>query len=442
VNSNGLSLFRGSLNDPLARLAAAVSEFDDDTPVFRLTADNILPDGSLLDEIEAEFLDRRLDYICCNGEPCGLPHGVSAELTRVRLLRDASAHASTAYDREHVTPYIVRKCGMRYFEGRRHLRFGSLRATIDNFDDFYEMQSLFEGITDPVGQELLSLLNRLTDLGPRTASMNNSDSAETEIPVFSLSGKTALLTGATGYLGKSMAFALGKVGAKVIVNCRSAEKCASLVRDLASVGVNARAAHFDVRSDADIEAFFSDLRNEPLHVLINNAYAGGSGNIGASGTKQYAESYDVSVVAAHRLVRAALPNLREAVSRDGDASIINLGSMYALVSPDQSIYASPEGVNPPFYGAAKAALIQWTRYAACEYGPEGIRVNSVSPGPVPNSSVQDADAGFVKRLARKVPLGRVGAPVEVAGPVVFLASPASSFVNGANLVVDGGWTCL
>jgi NAD(P)-dependent dehydrogenase (short-subunit alcohol dehydrogenase family) len=118
-----------------------------------------------------------------------------------------------------------------------------------------------------------------------------------------------------------------------------------------------------------------------------------------------------------------------------------MGSMYGMVSPDQRVYESKRVANPPFYGAAKAALLQWTRYAACEFGPEGIRVNAISPGPFPSTDVQAANPDFVATLANKVPMGRIGHAKEIQGPLSFLISDASSFVNGTNLVVDGGWTC-
>ena len=183
------------------------------------------------------------------------------------------------------------------------------------------------------------------------------------------------------------------------------------------------------------------MHNEPLHILINNAYVGGAGSIECANEAAYTASYDVTLVAAHRLLVAMLPNLRQAVQQCGDASVINTASMYAMVSPDQRIYQTANAANPPFYGAAKAALLQWTRYAACEFGKEKIRVNSVTPGPFPSSAVQATNPAFIEKLAAKVPMGRIGAVNEIKGPILFLASPAASFVNGANIVVDGGWTC-
>lgn len=258
--------------------------------------------------------------------------------------------------------------------------------------------------------------------------------------IFSLESKTVLLTGATGYLGQAMALVLGEAGAKVLVNSRSIERCDELVSNLISLGHNAVSAAFDVTSASAVEAFAKCMENEPLHVLVNNAYAGGSGNIEYSKDNSYLDSFELTLMAAHRLVNMLLPNLRLAAKECGDASVINVASMYAMVSPDQRIYENPKAVNPPFYGAAKAALLQWTRYAACEFGKEGIRFNAVTPGPFPSKEVQTSKPAFVEKLALKVPLGRIGRADEIKGPVLFLASSAASFVNGANLLVDGGWT--
>jgi len=271
--------------------------------------------------------------------------------------------------------------------------------------------------------------------------MEKSKPMKKGVQVFSVHGKTALVTGATGYLGSAMAFVLAEAGAHVLVNSRSLERSEALVKSLVDSGYSAESAVFDVTNQQGIDRFFSGLQEKPLHVLINNAYVGGGGSIELSKAEAYADSYDVTVLAAHNLLKAALPALRKAVQQDGDASVINLASMYAMVSPDQRIYESASGVNPPFYGAAKAALLQWTRYAACEFGAEGIRVNSISPGPFPSESVQKNSPAFIERLASKVPMGRIGLSDEIKGPILFLASSASTFVNGANIVVDGGWSC-
>jgi NAD(P)-dependent dehydrogenase (short-subunit alcohol dehydrogenase family) len=261
------------------------------------------------------------------------------------------------------------------------------------------------------------------------------------LEIFSLEGKTALITGATGHLGTAMAFILAEAGAHVLINSRSIKRSEKLVSTLQSAGLSAESAVFDVTSNDEVMSFVSKYYEKPIHILINNAYVGGAGCVELSNAESYSASYDVTMVAAHRLIQALLPNLRLAVKQAEDASVINMASMYALVSPDQRIYASKSGVNPPFYGAAKAALLHWTKYAACEFGQEGIRVNAISPGPFPSEEVQRLNPDFITDLVSKVPMGRVGNAQEIKGPSLFLASSAASFVNGANIVVDGGWTC-
>lgn len=260
------------------------------------------------------------------------------------------------------------------------------------------------------------------------------------VQIFSVQGKTAMVTGATGYLGSAMANILAESGAHVLINSRSRERCDALVRSLIDKGYSAESAVFDVTDQRETGHFFSRYQDQPLHILINNAYAGTGGAIKFSKADDYICSYDVTMTGAHNMLIAALPSMRKAVQQGGDASVINMASMYALVSPDQRIYDLSSGVNPPFYGAAKAALLQWTRYAACEFGAEGIRVNSISPGPFPSNAVQDSSPDLIIKLAYKVPMGRIGHSDEIKGPTLFLASAASSFVNGTNLIVDGGWT--
>lgn len=258
--------------------------------------------------------------------------------------------------------------------------------------------------------------------------------------LFSLEGKTALVTGATGYLGNTIVSALAEAGAHVLVNSRSEERCFAMVREYKLQGASVESAVFDITNRKAIQSFSESFGNSPLHILINNAYSGGGGNIQTSSPVSYESSYDVTITATHNLLVATLPSLREAVQDTGYASVINIASMYGIVSPDPRMYDSPEGTNPPFYGVAKAALIQWSRYAACEFGAENIRVNSISPGAFPSKKVQQDMPEFISKLEEKVPMGRIGLSEELKGPILFLSSQASSYVNGANLIVDGGWT--
>ena len=257
---------------------------------------------------------------------------------------------------------------------------------------------------------------------------------------FNLTGRTALITGATGYLGESMARCLAQAGAHVYINSRSSERCETLASSLRADGLKASEAVFDVAQEQEVDAFFCEF-SDPLHILVNNAYAGAAGSIAHSTPRQYQESYKITVTAAHLLLVHGKSALQKAVKQSGDASVINIASMYGLVTPDADLYASSEQMNPPFYGAAKAALLHWSRYASREFASLGIRVNCLSPGPFPSETTQATQPEFINALSKKVPLGRIGHPNDLSGPLLLLASSSSQFMTGANIVVDGGWTC-
>ena len=111
--------------------------------------------------------------------------------------------------------------------------------------------------------------------------------------------------------------------------------------------------------------------------------------------------------------------------------------MYGSVSPDSKIYKTLKDQNPVHYGSTKAGLIQMTKYLACNLDGKKIRVNCISPGPIPNKK---ASKDFIRKLITKTPAQRIGKPIEIALPVIFLLSDFSSYVNGTNIPVDGGWT--
>lgn len=258
--------------------------------------------------------------------------------------------------------------------------------------------------------------------------------------MFEMRGKVALISGCTGYLGREVAHGLAKAGVLVYVNGRSADKVQALVGEIEARGYAAMPAIFDVGIEEEVNAFFGGFQESSLDILINNAYSGGGGTVKTASRDEYLKAYDISVISAHTLFRAALPLLTEAKKNNGDSSVINIASMYGVVSPDIGIYQTAGGSNPPFYAAAKAALIQWTKYAACEFAEIGIRVNSISPGPFPSKQVQAVEAELVEQLEKKTPMGRIGQPEELVGPVLFLSSGMSTYVTGTNLIVDGGWT--
>lgn len=166
LRENDIACYRGSLENTLGRVVEALSGYDDETLVFRLTADNVFPDGALLDEMERDFLQRNLDYLCCNGKASGLPYGMSAELTRLKHLRQAAASTRNQHDRQHVTPFVRRQFGDIYFDKYQSLAKGYLRSTIDCLDDYLLIQQVFADVKNAVAVSAFELLDRLEAVSP------------------------------------------------------------------------------------------------------------------------------------------------------------------------------------------------------------------------------------------------------------------------------------
>lgn len=259
--------------------------------------------------------------------------------------------------------------------------------------------------------------------------------------MFRLDGRTVFVSGAAGHLGQAMVRGFLASGARVILNGRQAARLDALRARLRQERYDPDAiaiCAFDVRDES---AFASCLSNLPrLDVLVNNAITVEMGTIETTSPEQFATAYDSGVRSAFAAMRVAESALLKAAAITGHAAVINIASMYGLVSPDPSIYGDTGLNSPPAYGPAKAALIQLTRYMACHWGGKGIRVNAIAPGPFPRDEFQREHPKFVERLSAKTPLGRVGAVNEIAGASVFLGSDAASYITGAVLNVDGGWT--
>jgi NAD(P)-dependent dehydrogenase (short-subunit alcohol dehydrogenase family) len=255
---------------------------------------------------------------------------------------------------------------------------------------------------------------------------------------FRLDGAAALITGAAGHLGSAMASALAEAGASLYLNGRKPGPLEAQRDRLRAQGHKAEILPFDVTDRATRGRAAAALTR--LDVLVNLAYTGRPGTVATATPEDFTTAFESGVTAAFELSRECLPALREAVRAKGGAAIVNIASMYGHVSPDPGLYGESGLNSGPWYGAAKGGLIQLTRYLACHLAPERIRVNAISPGPFPRTEISAGKSDFIRRLEQKVPLGRIGTPEEITGPLLFLASDASSYVTGVNLPVDGGWT--
>lgn len=261
--------------------------------------------------------------------------------------------------------------------------------------------------------------------------------------LFGLENRVALVTGAAGHLGSEMSNALALSGATVLLNGRNEDNLNLLKDSIEQKGGSAAVLSGDISQEEEVKAIMEVIAAQygRLDVIVNNAYSGGCRVFEESSEEEFMQAYKIAVVAAFHIIKYAKPLLQEAVkTRGGTASIINISSMYGMVSPDHSIYGDSKQNSPPFYGVAKAGLMQLTKYAACELAEDKIRVNCISPGPFPAADLPKENPNFYQKLCQRNPMRRVGRADELQGPLLFLASDASSFVTGSNLVVDGGWT--
>lgn len=256
--------------------------------------------------------------------------------------------------------------------------------------------------------------------------------------LFDLSGKVALVTGGTGYLGGPMARALAEAGARVAISSRLSDNARRAASELPPVESGPHIGiQLDHMDESSVEAGFASAAEQGggIDILVNNGHEPLASDwtdvTGEQFTRQLANASGYFLLARH---------LREhAVGRRAAASVIMIGSMYGVVASYPEAYAGLGPASPVAYQTLKGGLVQMTRHLAAYWAKDQVRVNCLSPGPFPPPQVSPQ---LIDRLSGKSPAGRMGAPHELKGAVVFLASAASSYVTGHNLLVDGGWTAL
>lgn len=254
--------------------------------------------------------------------------------------------------------------------------------------------------------------------------------------IFDLTGKIVLVMGGSGNLGTAEVDALAYYGATVLSVHLHED---GLVETRPNV-IHIDADFSDTEQHLNIFKYVKENYGR-IDVLINNAaYGGGSGGKGIAleienfDDQSWHCGIEGNLGLTFRSIRAAVPLMKE-----NGGSIVNIASMYGVVSPDPGIYGDSGNNSPVTYGVSKAGVLQLTRYGAANLAKYNIRVNAITPGPFPNARTLE-NKEFSAKLADKTMLKRVGTSNEIGGAIVLLASDASTFMTGSNITVDGGWT--
>jgi NAD(P)-dependent dehydrogenase (short-subunit alcohol dehydrogenase family) len=262
--------------------------------------------------------------------------------------------------------------------------------------------------------------------------------------LFELTGRTAIVTGATGILGRRFCAGLAAHGASVVVADVDEGETARFAEELSDAyGTAAIGLACDVSDEAAVARLAARTEESfgPIDVLLNNAASKSTdlerffAPFEHSSLETWREVSSVNLEAVYLLCREIGPRM---VDR-GRGSIIQTASIYGVRAPDQRIYEGSEYLgrrisSPAVYSATKAGVVGLTKYLATLWGPHGVRVNAIAPGGVASGQ----NSAFQEQYSRRVPMGRMAEADEMVGALVFLASDASSYVTGQTLVVDGG----
>lgn len=252
--------------------------------------------------------------------------------------------------------------------------------------------------------------------------------------LFSLKGKVAIVTGGAGLYGSTISSALGEAGATVVIASRDLAKCEKVAKGLRGKSLDVVAMLLDLSLKDSIAALKDKIINTygKIDILFNNAVARKGGSMETMTAEEWEETMKVNSTA---LFLCSKVFIEEMVKRKS-GSVINISSIYGMVGPDFSIYGNTGMTSPADYSFAKGGMIAFTKYLGTYCAKYNIRVNCISPGGLFTNQPKE----FVNNYIKKTPLGRMANKDDLKGAAVFLASDASAYITGHNLVVDGGWT--
>jgi len=248
--------------------------------------------------------------------------------------------------------------------------------------------------------------------------------------LFSIKGKIALVTGGSRGIGLMIARGFVEAGAKVYISSRKKEACDQAAEELSAIG-SCTSIPADLSTTEGRKSLVEELsaREKSLHILVNNAGAAWGETLAAYPESGFDKVMDTNVKSVFFLTRDLVPLLERASVPGDPGRVINIGSIDGIKVPSVENYA---------YAPSKAAVHHLTRVLAVKLGPQGITVNAVAPGPFESQMTKWLLENFQSKIERQCPLGRIGAPADMAGVAIYLASRAGAYVNGVVIPVDGG----
>jgi NAD(P)-dependent dehydrogenase (short-subunit alcohol dehydrogenase family) len=253
---------------------------------------------------------------------------------------------------------------------------------------------------------------------------------------FSLAGKTALITGGAGIVGKQIVRALAEAGAHTFVASRNVAALEDLADDFAKEGLTIHPRKLDQGDEASVNALRDTIVTErtTIDVLVNNAVLRPMAGGYQDDAKRFEESMHVNATGLFLLTRA----IGDVMAKTQSGSIVNVGSMMGMIGPEPANYANTDmhGWYPDYF-FHKGGMINFTRFIASYYGDKNVRCNCLSPGGFQTDNHPEA---FVRQYNERTCLGRMANASDMMGSIVFLASNASRYLTGTNIPVDGGYT--
>jgi NAD(P)-dependent dehydrogenase (short-subunit alcohol dehydrogenase family) len=263
----------------------------------------------------------------------------------------------------------------------------------------------------------------MTDVSSKQQTIDVQD-------LFSIKGKVALVTGGSRGIGLMIARGYVEAGVKVYISSRKKEVCDRVAQELSPIG-SCISTPADISTQEGITGLVGEIaqREEALHILVNNAGASWGAPLAEYPDSGFSKVITLNVKSMFLLTRDLLPLLDKGAQPGDPARVINIGSIDGLKVPMFENYA---------YAASKAAVHQMTRVLAVQLGPRGITVNAVAPGPFESKMTEWMLEHYREQIVEICPLKRIGAPGDMAGVAIYLASRAASYVNGTVIPVDGG----